>query len=165
MTYICVSKVTIIVSENGLSPVRRQAIIWTNAGILLIGPLRKNFSEILIGIETFSFRKMHFKMSSGKWLPLCLGFNVITYRPSTAKPHCRPINQVLTLRLTIFSLSDIVRLQTWNPVLVWGLQGQFPPFRYFPNLSVLSKHMLAIEYHVYIWQVSPQLSCGGTCQI
>ena len=29
----------------------------------------------------------------------------------------------------------------------------------------MSKHILAIEYHVYIWQVSPQLSCGDTCQI
>ena len=38
VTHICVGKLTIIVSDNGLSPGRRQAIIWTNAGILLIGP-------------------------------------------------------------------------------------------------------------------------------
>ena len=38
VTHICVSKLTIIGSDNGLSPDRRQAIIWTNAGILLIGP-------------------------------------------------------------------------------------------------------------------------------
>ena len=37
-THICVSELTIIGSDNGLSPERRQAIIWTNAGILLIGP-------------------------------------------------------------------------------------------------------------------------------
>ena len=35
-------------SDNSLSPFRRQAIIWTNAGILLIGPLRTNFCEIWI---------------------------------------------------------------------------------------------------------------------
>ena len=46
-----------------------------------------------------------------------------------------------------------------------GLLSQFPPFRYFPNFSVSLKHTLPIEYRVYIWQVSPQLSCGGTCQI
>ena len=40
VTHICVSKLTIIGSDNGLSPDRRQAIIWTNAGLLLIGPLR-----------------------------------------------------------------------------------------------------------------------------
>ena len=74
VTQICVVKQTIIGSDNGLSPGRRQAIIWTNAGILLIGPLGTNFSEILIGIQTFSF----LKMSSAKWPPFCLGLNVLT---------------------------------------------------------------------------------------
>ena len=40
-------------SDNGLSPGQRQAIIWTNAGIFLIGPLKTNFSEILIEIWVF----------------------------------------------------------------------------------------------------------------
>ena len=44
-THICISKLTIIGSDNDLSPGRRQAIIWTNDGILLIGPLETNFSE------------------------------------------------------------------------------------------------------------------------
>ena len=56
-THIYVGKLTIIGSDNGLSPGRRQAIIWTNAGILLIGPLGTNFSEILIEIHAFSFKK------------------------------------------------------------------------------------------------------------
>ena len=78
VTHICVGNLTIIGSDNGLSPGRRQAIIWTNAGILLIGPLETNFSEIWIAIETFSLRKMHLKMASGKWRPFCLGLNVLT---------------------------------------------------------------------------------------
>ena len=52
-TQICVSKLTIIGSDNGLSPDRHQAIIWTNAGLMLIGPLGTNFSEILIEILAF----------------------------------------------------------------------------------------------------------------
>ena len=68
-THIWVSKLTIIGSDNDLSPGRRQAIIWTNAVILLIAPLGTNFSEIVIEIYTFSFMKMHLKMSSGKWWP------------------------------------------------------------------------------------------------
>ena len=59
VTHICVGKLTTIGSDNGLSPGRRQANIWTNAGILLIWPLGTNFNEILIGIQTFSFKKMH----------------------------------------------------------------------------------------------------------
>ena len=50
VTHIYVSDLTIIGSDNGLSPGRRQAIIWTNAGILLIGPLGTTFSDILIEI-------------------------------------------------------------------------------------------------------------------
>ena len=65
----------IIGSDNDLSPVRRQAIIWTNAGILLIGPWGTNFSEILIGIQTFSFKKLHLKTSSATWRLFCLGLN------------------------------------------------------------------------------------------
>ena len=76
-THICVSKLTIIGSDNGLSPDRRQAIIWTYAGLLLTGPLGTNFSDILIKIYTFSFKKMHLKMSSGKWRPFCLGLKVL----------------------------------------------------------------------------------------
>ena len=65
VTHICVGKLTIIGSDNGLSPGRHQAIIWTNAEILLIRPLGTNFSEILIEIYAFSFKKIHLKMSSG----------------------------------------------------------------------------------------------------
>ena len=46
--HICINKLTIIGSDDGLSPARHQAIIWTNAGISLIRPLVTNFSEILI---------------------------------------------------------------------------------------------------------------------
>ena len=47
----------------------------------------------------------------------------------------------------------------------WGLLSQFPPFLYFLHFSPLSKPGLCVKYRVYIWQVSPQLSCGDACQI
>ena len=65
MTHICVSKLTIIGSDNGLSPGRRQAIIWTNDGILSIGPSGTNFSEILVEIFVFSFKNMQLKPGNG----------------------------------------------------------------------------------------------------
>ena len=70
MTHICVGELTIIDSDNGLSPWRRQAIIRTNAGILLIGPVETNFRENLIVVQTVSFKKLHLKMASAKWRPL-----------------------------------------------------------------------------------------------
>ena len=65
-------------SDNGLSPGRSQAIIWTNAGILLTGSLGTNSSEILIEIHTFLFKKIHLKLLSGKCWPFCLGLNVLS---------------------------------------------------------------------------------------
>ena len=58
---------------------------------------------------------------------------------------------------------DIIT-RTWTDQ-GWGLLSQFSPFRYIPIVSELSKHTLDFKCHVYIWQVSPQLSCGDTCQI
>ena len=74
VTHICVGNG----SDNGLSPSRHQAIIWTDTGILLIRTLGTNFSEILSEIHIFSFKKMHLKMSSAKWRQFCLGLNMLT---------------------------------------------------------------------------------------
>ena len=77
VTHICVGNLTIIGSDNGLPPGRRQAIIWTNAGISLIRPLGTNFNEMLIKFLTFSFMKMRLKVSSAKWRLSCPGLNVL----------------------------------------------------------------------------------------
>ena len=85
VTHRCAGNLTIIGSDNGLSPGRRQAIICTNAGLLLIGTLGTNFSEILIEIHIFLFKKMRLKVSSPKWRPFCFGLNVLRH------PSCYPI--------------------------------------------------------------------------
>ena len=99
MTHICVGNLTIIGPDNGLSPGRRQAIIWTSAGILLIGPWGTNFSEVLIGIHTFSFKKIHLKMSSAIWRSFCLGLNVLIKEP---KWNNTIGNQLKTLLARLF---------------------------------------------------------------
>ena len=76
--HICVSQLINIGSDNSLSPDWRQAIIWNNDGILLNWTLGTNFSETLSKIDTFSFKQMRLKMSSGKWQPYCLGLNVLS---------------------------------------------------------------------------------------
>ena len=88
VTHKCLCKPTIIVSDNGLSPGRRQAIIWTSAGILLNGPLATNVREILIGIHTFLFKKMHSKILSAKWCPFCLGLNELSSTSSVGVAVC-----------------------------------------------------------------------------
>ena len=94
--YVSVNWVS-IGSDNGLSPDRLQAIIWTNAGILLIGPLGTNFREIWFNIQNFSFMKIYLKISSGKWRPFCRGGDELTrsvfqLSSSTSGPSMRMIH-------------------------------------------------------------------------
>ena len=65
-------------ADNGLSSGRRQAIILTNAGILSIGPLGTNSSEIFVKNRTFPLKKMRLKMSSVKWRLFCPGEDELT---------------------------------------------------------------------------------------
>ena len=100
VTNICVGNLTSLGPDNGLSPGRRQSIIWTDAGILLIGPLGTNFSEILIDIHTFSFTKMHLKMSSAKCRPFCLGLNVLIHSFLVLVEFDDGISQLLGLHVS-----------------------------------------------------------------
>ena len=65
-------------SGNGFSPVRRQAITWTNADLLSIRPSGINFNENWIEIQSFSFMKMSSKISSAKSRPFCPGRDELT---------------------------------------------------------------------------------------
>ena len=88
VTHICVGKLANIGSDNGLSPARRQAIIWTNDGILLTGPLETNFSDILIEIHTFLFMKMHLKLSYVKWQPFVSASMCSQFVPQSMHGFC-----------------------------------------------------------------------------
>ena len=101
VTHICVGKLTIIGPDNGLSPGRHQAIIWTNPGMVLFGPLGTERSEISVEIHTFSSKKMHLKMSSGKWRPICLVQSALF--PIRKRPHGQ------FLQMNSFSISTILK--------------------------------------------------------
>ena len=64
VTHMWVGNLTNIGTDNGLSPGRNQAIIWTNVGILSIRPLGTNLSKIVFKIHKFWIKKMHLKRSS-----------------------------------------------------------------------------------------------------
>ena len=76
---ICVNKLTITGPDNGLLPSWHQAIVWTNAGILLIGPLGKKLQWNLNRNIMFVLKKIHLKMSSGKRWSSCLSLNVLRW--------------------------------------------------------------------------------------
>ena len=124
----------------GLSPGRRQAIIWTNAGILLIGPLGTNFSEVLIEIHIFSFKKMRLKVSSAKWRPFCFGLNVlktlITYDKLSSRLYVH-----ITLRQDV----------TWFMKLLY--------VHITPSISLLFYECVK-AWFVWIWNLSCTTSLG-----
>ena len=82
VTHICVGKLIIIASDIGLLLWPRQAIIWTNVGILSIGPLGKNFSEILIRIQRFFIQENSFENAVWKMA-------AILSQPQCVNPHGR----------------------------------------------------------------------------
>ena len=74
MTYICVSKLAIIGSDNGLLPGRRQVINWISVGILFIGPsgINCNFNRnVHIFIQENAFENVVCKMASILSRPQC----------------------------------------------------------------------------------------------
>ena len=102
--------------------------------------------------RSFSFMRTHFKLSSTKCRPSCPG--AAEFGGSNANwGREQQLHEEYCMR----------SLGAWTSEV--GVTKPSFPFRYFPDFSALWIHSLAIEYHVYIWQVSPQLSCGDTCQI
>ena len=124
MKHIYICKLTSMGSDNGLAPGWRQAINWTNDGIFLIGCLGTNFSEILIETHTFSFKKMHFKMLSGKWWLFCFCLHVLTFH----------------WELTLWASTD-----NWHWALVSEVAGCWT------NNKLFSKAMMAdIPWHIVV---------------
>ena len=117
VTHICAGNLIIIGSDNGLSPGRRQAVIWTNAGILLTWHMGTNFSEILIEIQTFSFKKIHLKMSSGKWRPFCLGLNVLSLYLSYEKKTSTPMHFTKQISIKKHEQWLILGYQTFKKII------------------------------------------------
>ena len=112
-----------------LSPGRRQAIIWTNDG-----PLGTNFSEISVDIHTFSFKKIHFKMSSGKWRPFYLDLNVFWIVAIIPFPNYITVN--------ICNSTHIHQLhpEIWDYDIYWEIV--FDPKRFGPVKGSPTVHAL-----------------------
>ena len=61
-------------------------------------PFWTNSIEILISIQTFSFKKMHLKMSYAKWRPFCLCLNVNTLDVLMASSGPRKLTKIIDIQ-------------------------------------------------------------------
>ena len=116
-------------SDNSFWP----AIIWTNTGILLIGPILTNFCEILSKIHTFLFMKINLKKSSAKWRPFCLGLDVLMFWALSIM-HCYALN---TLCAQLFT---------------WSSQSCNKQY-HVPHQKVQSMHSYSHHMTQYIYQM------------
>ena len=110
VTHTCLSNL-INGSDNGLAPDWRQAIIWTNVRILLIGPLRTNFSEILIKIHTFSFKKINLKhhlQNSGQLVSASMSYQ--GYEFVTVRCHYNEVQHNMILHRSLQWLRQNINL-------------------------------------------------------
>ena len=147
VTHICVGKLTIFGSDNGLSPGQRQAIIWTSAGILLIGPLGTNFSEILIKFKHFHSRKSIWKcrLRSGVHL---------------SRPQC--VNNILKNRVSIGSDNGLWPVQRQAIIETnAGLLSIVPIRTNFSEILVKMQNFSFTKIHLKISSVERQPFCPG----
>ena len=121
-THICVGNLTIIGSDDGLALSRRQAIIWTNAGIVLIGPLGTNFSETLTEIGAFSFKKMHFKMSSAKGHHFVMASVLICQRGFTVTSTIATENEKQSFSSHKYVFSIFIKRSCWFKKVINSFQ-------------------------------------------
>ena len=108
VTHICVGNLAIVGSHNCLSPGRRHAIIWTDAGILLIGPSETDFNEILIKNHAFSFKKIYLKMSPDSKVHEA-NMGPIWGRQDPDGPQVGPMN------FAIWVVRKMVAILSWPP--------------------------------------------------
>ena len=165
--HISFSKLTITGSDKGLSPGRCQTIIWTNAGLLLIGPIGTNFSEILIEILIFSLKKMSLKVSSAKWRPFCLAFNVL--RPAGTQPPWTTtsllttspsqLRHVVIIRTASGTRYRSIYMMTWSNGNIFHVTGplcrEFTGHRWIPLTKASDVELLMFSF---IWALNKGLS-------
>ena len=141
-------------SDNGLSPLRRHAITWTNADLLSFGPLRKTVSEIRIEIQNFSVMKMHWNISSAKWRPFCPGGDELIQHVAAAIR-----SNVLTEGRTApyHHVTDFRRAYK-NYAIIWT---KLPPYFYkialvrkWSSRDLAKKRGTNIKCAIKIWSLS-----------
>ena len=162
VTHICVSDLTSIGSDNGLSPGWCQAIIRTNAEILLIRPLGTNFSYFLVEILIFSFKKMRLKVSSAKSRPFCLSLNeLIIWVNGSHESMKNYITKTKHSTMVWWKYSmghtPVSKVHGANMGPIWGRQDPGGPHVGPMNLAIWDCLFFSASNTIYIWIKKPNL--------
>ena len=117
-------------SGNGLSTVRRQALTWTNADLLAIGPSGANFSHIRRETQNFLLMKIPLKMSSAKMAAslsrgdeltttdiICINNGYMLHHLPTMIPQAQWVNSVPPYVRKLHFMYEVIRTSgkyRWN---------------------------------------------------
>ena len=143
MTHLCISKLTITGSGNGLSPGQRQVIIWTNTGIL---------ARPKGGLFRYHVKRIHFTMQGFGFLSAILRQN---WWPCTTTTDVPPLFNLARFDLNkdccwknylqtdsdYFSHSICSFINCISVEITIQLNSQIGCFRWSPNLRL--KHLLS----------------------
>ena len=149
--HICIWNLTIIDSDNGVSPDWRQAIIWANDGIVLFGPLQFNFNDIYLKCISCRWRKCIWK---------CHLENVgHLSRPQCVKKQLR--STWLVMAYSLYGIIAMVRI-TWELIT-----HPIPTSLLFPSVFnvIMPIQWLPTEYQIHIWQVPLQFSYNNASHL
>ena len=141
VTHICVRKLTIIGSDNGLSPGRRQAIIWTNDRILLMRPLGTNFSEIFIRNSNIFIHENALENVVCQMASICLGVNVLNSQGISSHGTGVVLQQYsgfITRRVNMQSTARFARSDRLNWIMSDLRASSIPNNIYTPVPGVIS---------------------------
>ena len=164
---MCVSKLTSIGPDNGLAPMTRQAIIWTDAGILFIEPLGTHFSKISIEIHIFSFKKTpsHYHHCANfiwrHWTyEMPVRYNLSSVRVTSSIfsqlsiiqyvglcVFSLPISFVMIERIYILCLIIIIKSEVWTITHCLGLGHE--TMVYAVCRSIFSLKMSSVKYQSF----------------
>ena len=139
-------------SNNGMSPIRRQAIIWTNVGLLSIGPLATNFSEFFfIKIQNFSFTKMLLNILSVKWWPFCLVGDEINNGDDSTNPSLCGFILNLVIHQVSQPIEIINEIMSKNECIMILAEGY------------IRWYLQTIYTHGHLWCFWKSLSLNNMC--
>ena len=127
--------------------------MWTNDGILLIWPLGTNFSQIVFEVQTFSLKKMQFKMpSGGKCRPFCHGRNVLSIclhgEYCSSKWSAYPITE--TNPVPVYFISKFNDKMYWK---MYKAEHLFYIFESHSDKTRFEAHLFPLHKLFLIWLV------------
>ena len=152
MTHICISKLTIIGSDNGLSPGRRLSHYLNQWRNIVNWTLKKKLQWNFNQNSKFSFKKIQLKMTSVKWRPFCLSLIVLTSGPNEQLEPCSQYQGAVSIRAAQLSF----RPGDYLP-LYFGLNFRNPSYIYIRACCII--YICSLYHSVHKFTINNPILC------